>query len=121
MRTIAKNNCINFILIFGLISAWLSPACSFISSHSNLIEVCTVYGLEKVFVPQKNETPDNKPNSSSEDCLFCLYSYADKIAFSNIKGPFQRKSNVYSLTVNYTSKNSTHASLYDATGPPYFS
>ena len=121
MRKLIHNNCISFILIFGLISAWLPPACSFISGHSNLIEICTAYGLEKVSVPQKNEAPDNKPNASYEDCLFCLYSYADKIALSNIKAPFQREPNVYSFTVTYNAKNSKHASLYEATGPPYFS
>lgn len=72
MRRMTRNITLQCLMIFALVTVWISPACAFISGDMTLIEICGADGLMKVVVPADQVPGNEHGKSQSHDCGFCI-------------------------------------------------
>lgn len=122
MKHLRRQNLILVLVILGLVTSGISPACKFISGQSDLIEICTSFGIEKIPAPPNDTTPQDSEHKLAAQCAFCLSAQLHKtiIADTGASDFAETPHNRISPNVK-TIQAGLEAGFYEATGPPAFS
>lgn len=102
------------LVVLGLVTARISPACAFISGQSvSFIEICTSQGIEKVAVTDDRNSasqPGQSHHKTASQCDFCFSAQTGKTltvdfivadlptSFVQIAGYAVQNSSFHSLT-----------------------
>ena len=111
-----------FILLLTILSlsmVGVSPACEFISKKSDLIEICTAFGIQLVDRSQDSDIPSGKTKKLGDECPYCFSAKIGKTLISpyyNVESDLAKRESTYSKTIKLT--KTSLRSYYEATGPP---
>ena len=75
MTNWCRQRIVYFLVILGLITAGISPACKFISGQTSFIEICSASGLKVIPVAasQDSSSQHTKNHDTKKDqCPFCV-------------------------------------------------
>ncbi len=117
------NKWLGFLLILGLVTAVISPACKFIAGQDGQMEICTAAGIIKIAAPTGDNQKSPGQNDDMAACPFCVFAHhagtqAVTLAVLPSPPPLQKafepsaRENILSGTISLP---------YGARAPPLFS
>lgn len=131
---------ITVLIIGGVLTAGISPACQFISGQSvkpGFIQICTAFGIKTVPAPDGFEDSDNKNpgdinpgdgkdngNNIADECPFCLSSKINMAAgdaSTAITVSISTWSVSFALPLSMGILRGKAPAYFQARAPPFFS
>ena len=115
---------VNVLLIMGLITAGVSPACKFISGKADLIEICTAEGLQKIAAAGHTSAPVKPVHQMADTCAFCLAAQTHKagnVTLTATTLPAVKIQRIYFTTLPDDRAEQKDVSSYRSRAPPVFS
>ena len=117
---------VQFFVVLALFSAGISPACQFRSGESNLIEICTPFGVKQIAFSFDGRAPapppNEKHNKAAEQCAFCVSAQVNKVAVDTrvaLDLALYDSARIFTVFDDYWRSQITQS--FDARGPPQFS